>query len=478
MLKILFAAAEAMPFAKTGGLGDVVGTLPRELNKQKVDARVILPKHSAIAPSFRDQMKLIKTLKVPVGWREQYCGVEMLEYQGVIFYFIDNEEYFKRPSIYGHWDEGECYAYFCRAVLECLPELDFKPDVIHCHDWHAGMIPVFLKAFYQENAFYKGIHTLYTIHNLRYQGIFPKELVPDILGLDWEYFNSGGIEFYDQVSFMKAGLYYADLISTVSKTYAQEIQYPFYGEQLDGFLRSRNSDLNGIINGIDYDEYNPETDNKIFVNYDAKNSQLKQENKLHLQEKLGLPTIDVPMLGIVSRLVGPKGLDLIERILHELVATEDLQVVVLGTGEEKYEDLFRTVAWQYPDRVSAHIYFNDSLARQIYAASDMFLMPSVYEPCGIGQLIAMRYGSVPIVRETGGLKDTVQPYNQHSGKGNGFTFTNYNAHDMLFTIKRALGFYENQKTWKKIVANAMKADYSWENSAKQYKEVYTKISKM
>jgi starch synthase len=273
---------------------------------------------------------------------------------------------------------------------------------------------------------------------------------------------------------MKAGLYYADIISTVSKTYAQEIQYPYYGEQLDGFLRHRHSDLKGIINGIDYDEYNPETDNKIFVNYGIKNCQLKQENKLHLQEKLGLPTIDVPLLGIVSRLVGPKGFDLIERIFHELVATEDVQVVVLGTGERKYEDLFRTVAWQYPDRVSAHIYFNDSLARQIYAASDMFLMPSKSEPCGLAQMIASRYGTVPVVHETGGLYDSIKDIGCEGG-GNGFTFSAYSAWDMLCTIKKAVALYKNSAEWNALVKKVMQYDFSWKKSAEEYSKLYDNL---
>lgn len=472
MLKVLFVAGEAVPFAKTGGLGDVVGTLPRELKKQGVDVRVIMPKHGVIPEAFTQKMTVKAVLDVPVGWRREYAGIQELEYEGVPFYFIDNERYFNREGLYGYFDEGECYAYFCRAVLECLTHIEFQPDVIHCHDWQTGMVPVFLKAHYGHDAFYSGIRTLFTIHNLRYQGVFPKDIVPDLLGLPWEYFNNGSIEFYDQASFMKGALSYANRISTVSKSYAEEIQYPYYGEKLDGFLRQRSRDLVGIINGIDYEEYDPATDKQIFANYSLDNMDGKQENKIKLQERIGLPAINVPLIGVVSRMVGPKGFDLIERVLHELVATEDVQIVVLGTGEAKYEQMFKHAAWQYPDRVSANIYFDDALARQIYAGADLFLMPSVYEPCGIGQLIAMRYGCLPIVRETGGLKDTVGSYDRHTRRGNGFSFANYNAHDMLYTIKRALGYYKDKPNWERIMKNAMKADYSWQKSAQQYYEVY------
>ncbi len=477
MLKVLFVAAEAVPFAKTGGLGDVIGTLPKELRKQGVDARVMIPRYEGIAGNFKEQMEVKAEFIVPVGWRHQYCGVQYLEHQNVPFYFIDNEDYFKRPGFYGYYDDGERFTFFCRAVLQALPEIEFKPDIIHCHDWHTGMVSVFLKAHYWAQEFYQDIHTLFTIHNLRYQGIFPKEIVPDLLALDWEYFNNGGIEFYDKVSFMKGGLVFSDLISTVSKTYAEEIQYPFYGEQLDGLLRHRQDALVGIVNGIDYEEYNPATDEKIPVKYSVNSLELKRENKEKLQERLGLSVRDdVPLIGIVSRLVGPKGLDLVERVLYEMLTFDDMQFVVLGTGEWKYEHLFQHAAWQYPDRVSANIYFDDALARQIYAGADMFLMPSQYEPCGIGQLIAMRYGSVPIVRETGGLKDTIKSYNQITGNGNGLSFANYNAHDMMHTIRSAIQLFKNKTVWHNIIKNAMQTDFSWRRSARRYVELYERVT--
>lgn len=477
MIKVLFAAAEAVPFVKTGGLGDVAGTLPRELKKQDIDVRVILPKHGVIPEHFKREMTKKAELEVAVAWRQQYCGIEELEYQGVTYYFVDNEYYFgKRTAPYGHYDEAECYAYFARAVLECLPHIDFQPDILHCHDWHAGMIPVFLKTQYEKDPFYHGIRTMFTIHNLGYQGRFPKEIVSDVLALDWEYFNNGSIAYQDGVNFMKGGLFFSDILSTVSHTYADEIQYPFFGEGLDELLRNRKQSLFGILNGIDYNEFNPATDDKIFVNYDATNPGLKRQNKAKLQERLGLPVADVPLLGVVSRLVSAKGFDLAERVIFDLLKVEDVQVVILGTGEPKYEHMFKQAAWQYPDRVSANIYFDDTLARQIYAASDMFLMPSLFEPCGIGQLIAMRYGSLPIARETGGLKDTIRSYSRSSSEGNGFSFANYNAHDMLYTIQRAIRYYNDRPEWIKIVKNAMNCDFSWKQSAKEYVKIYQDLS--
>lgn len=477
MVKVLIAAAEAVPFVKTGGLADVIGSLPQALKRTGVDVRVMLPKHEEIPEAFKTHMIPVARLTVPLGWRQQYCGVERLEYQGVTFYFIDNEYYFKRKGLYGHFDDAERYAYFARAVLESLPSIDFRPDIIHSHDWHTGMINVFLKAHYGHSPFYKDIKTLFTIHNLGYQGIFSNEILHDILGLDDSYLTSDKIEFYNAVNFMKAGLVYADLISTVSRTYAEEIQYPYFGEKLDGLLRARQADLTGIVNGIDYSIYDPATDEHIFANYTAKTVDAKQKNKTYLQQQVGLPVRrDVPMIAIVSRLVASKGLDLIEHILDELLAHEDIQLVVLGTGEEKYHRLFEHVAWQYPGKVSVNLHFDEKLAHKIYAGADIFLMPSLYEPCGIGQLIALRYGTLPVVRETGGLKDTVLSYNKYTGQGNGFTFANYNAHDMLYTIKRALGMFYDKPVWNQIIQNAMKSDYSWQESAKRYMELYKKLA--
>ncbi len=479
MVKVLFVASEAVPFVKTGGLADVAGSLPKELRAQGVDVRVVIPKYQSIPQKYKDKMRLLKTGTVFIGWREQYCGVEYLEYEGVPTYFIDNEKYFKRDGLYGYEDDAERFAFFCRGILDMLPQLDFVPDIIHCNDWHTGMLNVVLKTQHAQNDIYKDIRTVYTIHNLRYQGVFGKDIISEVLNLNWDVYNNGSIEFYEAVNFMKGGIVYADYVTTVSNTYAQEIQYEYYGENLDGLLRSRAECLSGIVNGIDYDIYNPATDDKIFIPYNIDNAVTgKIENKLKLQEELGLPVRrDVPMLAIISRLVGPKGIDLVNHIMEEVLMQEDIQLVVLGTGEKQYEDFFKAMAWKYPKKVSANITFSDELAHKIYAGADIFIMPSQYEPCGIGQLIALHYGTIPVVRETGGLKDTVEPYNKYTGTGNGFSFTNYNAHELLFTIKRALGSYEAANIWEGIVKNAMETDFSWRQSAKQYKDLYDRLKK-
>ena len=476
MIKVLFAASEAVPFAKTGGLGEVIGTLPKELRKQGVDARVMIPKYRDIPGEFAEAMEVKAELTVPVGWRQQYCGVQYLEYRKLPVYFIDNEQYFGRPGFYNYYDDSERFAFFCRAVLEVLPRLDFFPDVIHCHDWQTGMVSVLLHAHYRHRLEYQKLHTVFTIHNLRYQGIFPKKIVPELLSLDWGYFTADGIEFYDNVNFMKGGITFSNVVSTVSEAYTGEIQQPFFGEKLDGLLCKRQLDLIGILNGIDYDIYNPAEDKNIAVNYTAGTLEGKQKNKSELQKRLGLPVRDVPLIGMVSRLVDAKGLDLVGRVLEEILNVDDLQIIVMGVGEKRYEHLFQLAACQHPDKVSANIFFDEKLAHWIYAGSDLLLMPSLFEPCGISQLIAMRYGTIPVVRETGGLKDTVQPYNQYTGNGNGFSFTNYNAHDMMYTLRLAMAvFRENKEVWTKIMQNAMNLDYSWRQSANKYQSLYRRL---
>ncbi|AEG60812.1 glycogen synthase GlgA [Desulforamulus ruminis] len=471
-MKVLFVASEGVPFVKTGGLADVIGSLPRELRKQGLDVRVVLPKYGDIPDHFKQAMVTVKELTVPLGWRKQYCGVQELIFEGVPFYFIDNEYYFNRPGLYDHGDEAERFAFFCRAVLEALPHLDFVPDILHCHDWHTGMVSVFLKAHYGTDPFYQRLRTVFTIHNLNYQGVFPGEILGDLLGLGQEYFTPEGIEFYDQVNFMKGGIHYSDLITTVSETYAREIQMPYYGEKLDGSLKQRSERLQGIVNGIDYERYDPWTDPFISKNYHGKAPAKKRENKKALQSCFQLPQrADVPVLALVSRLVGHKGLDLLAHILEELLAL-DVQMVILGTGEQKYEAFFRSVAGNYPDKLAAWITFSEDLSHVIYAGADIFVMPSLTEPCGLGQIIALRYGCIPVVRETGGLMDTVEPYNEMTGEGNGFRFANYNAHDLLFTLKEAIDLYQQKKIWNKIVRNAMKSDFSWYKSALKYQNLY------
>ena len=476
-MKILYVAAEAVPFAKTGGLADVAGSLPKALEADGVDVRVIMPKYGKIPQEYRNAMQHVYDGTLPVAWREKYVGLDAYKLGDVTYYFVDNEEYFDREGFYGYGDDAERFSFFSRAVLNLLPVLDFWPDVIHTNDWHAGLVNVFLKLEHMGDERYEKIKTVYTIHNLKYQGIFPKDVMTDVLGLDWKYFNNGDLEFFDAVNFMKGGIIYADAVTTVSKTYAQEIQYPYFGEHLDGLLRSRADDLSGIVNGIDYDVYNPRTDKNLFETYDEDSLDRKLDNKTELQKALGLPVRrNVPIVAIVSRLVEPKGMDLVVRMMDEILQHEDIQLVVLGTGEKRYEDWFKGLAWRYPKKVSANIYFSNQLAQRIYAAADIFLMPSNYEPCGIGQLIALRYGTIPVVRQTGGLKDTVTQYNKYTQEGNGFVFENYNAHEMMYALKRALSFYGNYEIWHKIQLNAVRADFSWKRSAKEYEALYEKLT--
>jgi len=477
-MKVLFVASEAYPFIKTGGLGDVAYALPKALRKLGIDARVIIPKYSRIPLSFRNCMENIATFNVKVGWRDQYCGLEYLTYDDVPYYFVDNEYYFKRPEIYGSYDDGERFSFFSKAVLESIKHIeDFKPDIIHCNDWFCGMIPALLKENYSDDDRFNKIKSVFTIHNLQYQGIFSKEVLGNLLNLDDKYFNDDALKFYDAISFMKGGIVFSDAVTTVSNTYAGEIQTPFYGEKLDGLLSAKAGNLHGIVNGIDYELYNPLVDKKIFYNYGIKNIKQKVKNKLKLQERLGFTvTEDIPMIGIVTRLVKQKGLDLIVEKLQELLSLP-IQIVLLGNGDEYYEDIFQYYASIYPSRISTNIIFDEGLAQQIYAASDMFLMPSLFEPCGIGQLIALKYGSIPIVRETGGLKDTIIPYNKYTGKGNGFSFSNYSSKELLDTVNRALNLYKDKNLWDKLVLNAMLSNNSWENSAKNYVNLYSDIQK-
>lgn len=477
-VKILFATSECVPFVKTGGLADVCGALPKQLKKQGAEVRVVLPLYRDVQPKWREQMEHLTYFYVNLGWRRQYCGIEMLKLDGVTFYFIDNEFYYNRPSVYG-WggDEGERFAFFDRAVLEMLPLIDYKPDVLHCHDWQTGLIPVLLKRQYAALPFYNGIHTVFTIHNLQYQGVFGMDYIEDLMGFGWDAYTSDKLEFFGAASFMKGGLVYTDEITTVSPTYASEIQTAYYGERLDGLLRARRESLTGILNGIDTDEYNPSKDPLIEERYNVvTQGKRKAVNKAALQQQLGLEVRpDVPLIGIVSRLTSQKGLDLVERVLPEIMSM-DVQLVVLGMGEEKYVNLFNWAAHRYQGKVASWNQMNHELAHRIYAGCDMFLMPSAFEPCGLSQIISLRYGTVPIVRETGGLKDTVPAFNPVTGKGMGFTFYSYNAHDMLDAIRRAVTTYrEDKKSWRKLIGNGMRGDYGWAASAKKYMELYNKL---
>ena len=478
-MKILFAASECVPFIKTGGLADVVGALTPVLKAQGADVRVILPLYAAIPQEYVNQMKLECEFEVELCWRRQYCGIKSLEYQGVTFYFVDNQYYFGRSYIYGlGGDEYERFGFFDRAVIDALVHLDFKPDVVHCHDWQTGMIPALLKIQYAQYPFYQDMKTVYTIHNLQYQGVFPIKAVQDTLGLGDSLFTSDKLECYGCANYMKAGLVYADELTTVSPSYADEIQTAFYGERLDGLLRARKDQLVGILNGIDVNDYDPAKDPQIYANYDPYHLGGKEICKQELQKELGLevdPT--VPLVGIISRLSNQKGFDLIECVIRELMAT-GIQLVVLGMGEAKYTNLFSWAESEYPGRLATRFAMNHQLAHRIYAGSDMFLMPSQFEPCGLSQMIAMRYGSVPIARETGGLRDTVLSYNKFTDEGNGFTFFNYNAHDMLHTVRRAVHYYNNNRdVWYRLIVRGMTGDYSWYSSAGKYMALYEEMTK-
>jgi len=474
-MKILYVTAECWPFVKTGGLGDVSYALPKALKKEGADVRVIMPKYSTIPTYLKDKFKPIAEFSVKVGWRNQYCGIETMELDGVTFYFIDNEFYFKRsnePSIYGHGDDPERFAFFSNAVLSSMEKLNFYPDVMNLNDWHTGMIPLLLKEDYGHLKKYKNIKTVYTIHNLQYQGIFNKDMIRNVFDISYDYFNNGDIEFYGKVNFMKAGIVFAHKVTTVSKTYVEEIQTPFYGEGLDGLLKSKSYKLEGILNGVDYDLNNPATDKAIFEKFDVSCIHKKLQNKIKLQEILGLEVNpNIPLVGIVSRLTSQKGLDLINYMMPEIMR-ENLQMVVLGTGEHQYQSMFNYYNSNFSNKLSARITFDSAFAQQIYAACDIFLMPSLYEPCGIGQMLAMRYGAIPIVRETGGLKDTVTPYNQYTGEGNGFSFTNYNAHEMFFTLQKAITLYQDKSIWNNLIINAMNTDNSWKKSAQDYMRIF------
>ncbi len=476
MKKILFVASEGVPFIKTGGLADVVGSLPKCIDKQYFDVRVILPKYTCMKQEMKDMLSYITHFYMDFHWKNEYVGVLYAEVEGVKYYFIDNEMFFGgfKPYSDNALFEIEKYAFFSKAALSILPVIDFRPNIIHCHDWQTGLIPVYLRERFQGSEFYRGIKSIMTIHNLKFQGKWNIKDVQDITGLPDYYFTPDKLEAYKDANLLKGGIVFADAITTVSDTYAEEIKTEFYGENLNGLLQARSGSLRGIVNGIDTEDFNPETDKYIEYNYNAMNFRKEKiKNKRALQAELGLEQDDKKfMIGIVSRLTDQKGFDLIAYVMDELCQS-NVQIVVLGTGEERYENMFRHFDWKYNNKVSANIYYSDALSHKIYAACDAFLMPSLFEPCGLSQLMSLRYGTVPIVRETGGLKDTVEPYNEYESTGTGFSFTNYNAHEMLGTIYYAEKiYYEKKREWNKIVDRAMAVDFSWNVSAKKYQEMY------
>jgi len=478
MKKVLFVASEGAPFTKTGGLADVIGSLPGSFPKDACDCRVIIPKYGVIPHELTEKMEYVNCFYLDLGWRSKYVGLFRAEYRGVIWYFMDNEEYFAGDQLYyGIPGDLERYAFFSKAVLASLPVLGFQPDIVHCHDWQTALIPVYLKTLFRGDLFFTGMKSIMTVHNMKFQGVWNLKKMQDITGLPQECFTPAGLEFFDAGNYLKGGLSYADLISTVSETYAQEIQMPWYGEKLDGLLRMRSGDLTGIVDGIDYKVFDPENDPALVKNYSVRNFKSgKRANKEALQKQLRLrEDPSVMMIGLVSRLTDQKGLDLIAYIMDEL-CQDAIQFVVLGTGDPTYENMFRHFAWKYSDKVSANIYFSEELAHRIYASCDAFLMPSKFEPCGLSQMMSMRYGTLPIVRETGGLKDTVEPFNEFEDTGCGFSFVNYNAHEMLGIIRYAeKQYYDYAGAWDRIVRRAMKKDFSWERSAKTYLEMYQRL---
>ncbi|MGL5353699.1 MAG: glycogen synthase GlgA [Clostridium sp.] len=474
-MKVLVIASESHPFIKTGGLGDVIGALPNALRKIGVDTRVVMPNYRDIKEDLRKEFKFVKSFGVKVGWRTQHCGIFEYDLDGVKYYFIDNEYYFKRDGLYGYYDDGEKFAFFNRAVLEFMREIEWKPDILHCNDWQTGMIPVLHKVEYIKQDFYKDMKTVFSIHNLFFKGSFSPEVLPELFGYDYQLFDNGSLELNGAVSFLKGAINYSDRITTVSRSYAEEIKTPQYGEGLDGLLRWKDNILSGIVNGIDYKEYNPADDNFIVEKYSIDTLDKKSINKENLQKELKLPiNKNIPMIGMVSRLTNQKGCDLIINMLDGLLQ-KDVQVVFLGTGDPLYEKVFREFKRRYPNKVSANILFDNGLAHKIYASSDMFLMPSLFEPCGLGQLIALRYGSVPIVRETGGLKDTISQYDEALNEGNGFIFKEYNYSKLIESIEYALDVYKNKENWQSLVKRAMNSYNSWDKSAKEYEKLYREM---
>lgn len=478
MVKILFAASEAVPFIKTGGLADATGALPKYFDKEKYDVRIILPKYLCMDQRLKGQLHFLCHFYVNLSWRRQYAGIFRAVWDGITYYFVDNEFYFGGDQPYRNiYEDIEKFAYFSKAVLEALPYIDFCPDIIHCHDWQTGLIPVFLRTVYGDQRYYSGIRSVFSIHNLKFQGRFMLPAVMDITGLPEQIFTSDKLESYGEANYLKGGVVYADAVTTVSKTYAYEITTPEGGEGLHGLMCARKESLYGIQNGVDYKEYNPKTDANLYVNFDVTDfAEKKALNKASFQkDRKLLVDSKVMLIGMVSRMTDQKGFDLIAYVLDDLLATEKIQFVVVGTGEERYENMLRYFADKYPDKMNVTVGYSEELAHRVYGSCDAFLMPSLFEPCGLSQLMSLRYGTVPIVHETGGLKDTVEAYNKYEHSGTGFSFANYNAHEMLTTIRYAAELYKNPKEWNALVKRGMEMDYSWNNSAKEYEKLYEKL---
>jgi len=461
--KVLFAVSEAVPFAKTGGLADVAAALPSALRRAGVDMRVIMPKYSDIPEKYKNRMKPLCDFELRLGWRRLYCGIEKLILGNVPFYFVDNEFYYARDGIYGHYDDGERFAFFSKAVVESirrLPELQCK--ILHCNDWQSALAPVFLRELYRDLPEYENVKTVLTVHNLKFQGRMQPFAMGDVLGLSGIKAAEDQLMESDSINVLKGGLCYSDILTTVSPSYAEEIKTRFYGEGLEAVFRRRSSVLHGILNGIDVRLCPPPKD--------------KEEAKASLCKELGFSECkDLPLIAMVGRLTEQKGLDLVDYAMHRIMAM-DVKMAVLGSGETRYEDMFRYYEAMYPDKLRARIGFDEALSLRMYAGSDIFLMPSLFEPCGLSQLMAMRCGSLPVVRETGGLRDSVKPYNKYTGEGTGFSFANINADEMASVLEKAVSLYkEEPERWALLRSNAMAADFGWERSAEEYKKLYAEL---
>lgn len=467
--KILFAASECTPFIATGGLAEVIGSLSKSLAQdEEYDVRVVLPLYSDIRGDYRQRFTYLGNINVPLGWRNQYCGIFSYEESGVTFYFLDNEYYFRRGGCYGYYDDGERFAFFSRAVMEILGFLQFYPDVLHCHDWQSALAAIYLKTIYCHRREYSLIRAVFTIHNIEYQGKYSLDVLEDLFGIsnDYRYL----LEFDGCANLMKAAIECSETFTTVSPTYAEEIKRAEYAHGLQGEVERNAFKLRGILNGIDVKSYDPATDPALFAPYSAENPAGKEVCKAELQKMLGLPVReDVPVVAMISRLVAHKGLDLVRAAIEELLA-DDVQFVLLGTGDSEYESYFKDLANRYKGKAVSIIAFNGDLSRKIYSGADIFLMPSKSEPCGLSQMIASRYLTVPVVRETGGLYDSIKPY---GAGGNGFTFAAYNAGDMLYVLREAVSLYKNKPEWQKLMIKAGTTDFSWQRSAEEYKKLYT-----
>lgn len=470
-MKILFAASEALPFAASGGLADVVGSLPAAISaKEDMDCRVVMPMYRSIRPEVRNKMTFLGDIDLEVAWRKQYCGIYTIKVGEVTYYLLDNPYYFMRDGMYGFYDDCERFVFFSRAVLEILPVIGFQPDIIHCNDWQTAMIPVFYRVLYQFHQEYENIRIIYTIHNIQYQGVYGKEVVTELMGIPA--YHTSLLEFDGMVNLMKGAIETADRVTTVSPTYAKEVLDPWYSYGMDRALVRRQDGIVGILNGIDVEGYNPETDPNLVKNYTVGKMQGKKACRKALLEECGLEQSDAPVIGIVTRFVAHKGIQLVQQSFQEMLKL-GCRFVVLGSGERFYEDFFREMMASYPGQVHVTVGFVPAMARRIYAGADMFLMPSQNEPCGLAQMVAMRYGTIPIVRETGGLKDSVRDAGGENG--NGFTFKTYDARDMQNAVERSCALFADKRKWNALVRRAMQCDYSWNVSAKDYMVMYEKL---